>query len=273
MGNSNMLQQPSPLWRMLFRPMLAISLILHGLVLVIPIPERDAASEPEEPEVAEEAIRLSSFMPPPSQPTPTPQVSSPPSPAALPTPVAVSPPLPSPSAIAPTQPPPSASPTPEASPEATPEATPATPQPEQTAASPEPSPQPFDPQLSQQLFLENFQDIEGEVPIAPGPNVIDQPLMFFTSEEPDAEPVSGIRELRWVNDRDPEDVYASLEQSYAQNGNTFRKIESGYGGGSLYALQSPEGEPFLYLNLVPGRGGASTIIAVWDHDPNASPAQ
>lgn len=93
---------PTPV-RMLIRPMLYVSLGLHGLFLLIPIasnsPSNSAAEEPEE------RVALSQLAPSPSpsptlptpQPTPSPTVQSSPTPAPVPSPtLTVRPPSPTP---------------------------------------------------------------------------------------------------------------------------------------------------------------------------------
>lgn len=150
---------PTPV-RMLIRPMLYVSLSLHGLFLLIPIasnsPPNSSAEEPEE------RVAISQLAPSPSpsptvqtpKPTPSPTVQTPPTLAPVPSPIlTVQPPSPTPKRPSPPLPPPEAiapEPTPTPQVEETPdpflgqelfETPEPTPSPE-VAQSPEPTPTP-----------------------------------------------------------------------------------------------------------------------------------
>lgn len=251
--------------------MLAISLLLHGAFLFMPLP---TAPEPplDAEEIEEEPVELSleSLIAPPPAPGPSPQAAAP-QPAATVTAT----PAPVPQAQPVYTPPPQATPEPSpveqrsAGEKPTVDATPA----EAAEAAPPAVPEesPFDPLPLQEAFASNLNGLDGDLTaqgIAPSPITFEEPEQFFASRSVGAEPLPGIHQMRWLNDRRPADVSTELQQRYAGSDMTFVEVPEGYGGGELFAIQNSEGQIFFYLNIVPGKGGASTVLVVWGHNPN-----
>jgi hypothetical protein len=259
-------------WKVLYHPMLAVSLMIHGTFLFMPLPP---ASEPliEIEELEPEPIELSleSLLAPPPAP-------SPPPPEPEPSPVAVAPPIPQEPPVY-TPPPPPAEPESEALPsieESEPEEAIAPEPPGESSAEPLPADSLFDPLPFQTAFTSNLDGMRGDLSaqnIPPAPNTIDNPDLFFTSRALTADPLPGIHQMRWFNDRRPSDVSAELQQRYAGTDMVFVEVPGGYGGGELFEIQNPEGQPFFYLNVVPGKGGVSTVLVIWAHDPTNPPSE
>lgn len=253
-----------------FHPMLVLSLLLHGAFLFVPLPT-PSEPVPEAEELEEEPVELSleSLIAPPPAPSPSPQP-APPQPAAT---VTVTP-APVPQAQPIYTPPPQAQPqpTPEAAAPAAVPTVEANPAAEAVAAEPAPvEDSPFDPLPLQAAFASGLEGMDGDLTaqgIAPSPITFAEPEQFFTSRSVSADPLPGIHQMRWLNDRRAEDVSTELQQRYAGSEMTFVEVPGGYGGGQLFAIQNPEGQTFFYLNIVPGKGGASTVLVVWGHNPN-----
>lgn len=258
-------------WRFLYHPMLAMSLLLHGVVLALPMAPDTPVEEPEPEETVEltqlpPVINLTApAAPKPVQPVPRPspiQRTAAPAPVdrprtnPVPNPEPTPSPEPSPSASAEPSPTPSSIPSPNVSP----------------APVETPAPLAFDPQAPRQQFLDNLQGVQGNIGLQPFPGVFDDPLQFYTSDASDAPLVPGIASMQWFNDMRAEEAFTSIEQTYGQQGITFADIGE-YGGGRVYAMNNGEGQTFGYLNLVPGKGGASTVVVTWEFDPNSPPPE
>lgn len=246
-----------------YRPMLFLSLVVHGLVLAIPgQPEPEVVSEPE----PEEEIQVS-MLPQTAEPPPEPVAAEPP-PTPTPPPPAAAPPPSRPTAVPQPAPVSAAPPTnPAPAPEAEAEAEPAP-----TVEAAAPTPPAFDPQVPRQQFVSSFSEraIAGDITDViglPQPTMLEQPQLYFSSQTNDATPVEGIGSMRWINDKKPDQVYVSLQERY-EGEFTFVEEPEGYGGGVLYQVKTMDGETFGYINLLLGTGGASTIMVLWDHNPN-----
>jgi len=225
-----------------------MSVALHALILAIPLPSTPEAKPEEKPE---ESVQLSSLV---ASPTPKPAASpvakkaapKPPTKAAstVPVPIARSRPVPNP--VAPR----------------TPAATPA------PTASVSPSPE-FDSSAAQADFQESLSKIPGAIESPPSPRVFRQPDDFYSPGE-DEELLAGIIKMQWVNDMPAASVLAELQESARLRGFTFDSIGD-YGGGQVYELKTAEGETIYFVNVVPGKGGASTVVVTWEYDPNSPP--
>ncbi len=233
----------SVIQRFLYPGVVVASVAVHSIVLMLPM-----ASSPEAPPEEEEVdiVQLAPLVKaPPTPPTPSPAPSAI-APSPRPTqPAASRPRTTSVAAAAPTPP----APTPAVSP--VPAETPAV---------------PFDPSAYQDQFFAGMQGIQGNIGVQPYPGAVDEPLAFFNSAENDGVPLPGIIGMQWFNDRKPDEVYPALESSY-QGSLTFNALGD-YGGGALYEAKTSTNETAFFLNIVPGRGGASTIVVTWSHNPN-----
>lgn len=239
--------------------MLLMSVALHVLVLAIPMPSPSEAP-PEAEMEPEENIQLSSLVASPKPKSVASPVAKQATPAAPPKPASS---LPAP--IARPQPNPVPKPLP-LTPSPAPVMAAAIPTP---AASVSPTP-PFDPSPLQADLQASLQDTEGNTGLAPFPGVFAQPLKFYGSEEPDAEPLPGIANMQWFNNLRAESVFAKLQQNYQPRGFTFNSIGE-YGGGQVYELKTSEGQTVNFINVVPGKGGISTVVITWNYDPNSPP--
>lgn len=289
-------QKTSP-WKILYRPMLAASLALHGLALMLPIP---ATPEPVAEETTEEeTIDLAALdalveNPSPSLPSPssTPE-------AIIPTPF--SPPIPTPAAIVPAPVPatvPATVPLPEPTPALTPEATPtatATPTPAATA-TPETTPTPTQaaapvPQAFQSLTPEQLQQLrdflaQREAAEASTAGAIGQTAraaqqtsincglfenyaqLFFddcgsSGMEPQRKPSIFAVEVVPVQRRNR--VLAYYQETFPNY--TFEPIATPYADGEVYAMML-NSNPVLYLNVVSvGLRGSTKIAVLWLNNP------
>ncbi|HEY9648502.1 MAG TPA: hypothetical protein V6C88_19135 [Chroococcidiopsis sp.] len=234
----------SVIQRFLYPGVVLGSVVVHSVVLMLPM-----ASSPEAPPEEEEEVDIVQLAPlvkaPPTPPTPSP----------------------APSAIAPSPrpTPAAATPRPQTTPIAAATPTPPAPTPSVSPAPSETPAVPFDPSAYQDQFFAGMQGIQGNIGVQPYPGAVDEPLAFFTSAENDGVPLPGIVGMQWFNDRKPDEVYPSLERSY-QGSLTFNPLGD-YGGGSLYEAKTPTNDTAFFLNIVPGRGGASTIVVTWSHNP------
>lgn len=266
------------LLKFIANPMLAFSLVLHGLLLMAPLPpEPQAASQPE-PE-PEEEVKLSSISslkvaPPPSpvpQPLPTPKpILRPAVPrpaAALPRPVAPQPvPTPLPTPVASPTPVAAATPAPSPSPVPTPMVTPS----------------PTAPLAQGSLQSSAIQGV-GQVSAAQFYTNFPDPSSFFTAESlaqadatfsapvpVDPVPVDGITNMTRLEriglDQAFNDV---LPQMYP--GATFAKVGT-YGGGDLYEVR--QGGSVGYVVLVKEKGlSLATFIVEWNRNPSQVASQ
>ncbi|MBE9179059.1 hypothetical protein IQ268_10850 [Oculatella sp. LEGE 06141] len=263
--SSSVLQQSEPLWRLFYRPMFAISLVLHAFVLMVPFP-----SEPEpvaESEV-EETVNLASLAAlnrpaptPPPQASPLPSPIPPPTPQATPAPVTAIAPLP-----APLLPNPVSNPNPEPSPEASPTET--------TATVSDPVPELTPDPVVEEPFADFFAQFQGNLQGLGSVEGLGIPVEFFAEPEAffaadslqrgsEPEPLAGNENVLWFSLKRPAQVYDQLQQVFADY--TFSPIGN-YGGGDLY--EATQGDRTFYLSLVPGNSSINTFAVFWSRDPN-----
>lgn len=137
--------------------------------------------------------------------------------------------------------------------------------------APEETPANFDPSALQEELQASLQGIQGSTGLQPFPGVFRDPESFYVSEDPE-ELMPGIRSMQWFNDLRAEEVFSRLQENYGTRGFTFEEIGQ-YGGGRVYELKTPEGEVVDIVNVVPGKGNASTVVITWEADPNAPAAE
>lgn len=263
------------LLKFLYHPMVALSLALHGLLLVAPFPsgpQPQPEAEPKAEAEAEAEVQISSLksLTRPAPPSPLPS----PKPMPLASPV-VRPSAPRPPVLQP--PPPAPPPTPIATPAPVTTPTPITPPTPLIAATPTPLPE----EQELQDFLGQFQSNLGGVGAAETAGLgipyylFQQPELFFTPEsltEADsagADPIrqEGIDDILWASRKRPDAVYQELQTLFA--GFTFAEAGE-YGGGSLY--QVTKGSTVRFLNLVQSTDRTATFVVIWNRNPNTPTA-
>ncbi|MEB3357446.1 MAG: hypothetical protein VKK04_12030 [Synechococcales bacterium] len=266
-----------PMWlRVLVHPMLYISLLVHGLVFAIP-----GSPEEEIPENIEEEEEIQITMLPavvePEPEIPVEELPAEPPPAAETLPQA---------AVPPPQPPPQPAPQQQQAPP------PEEPEPEPEEELPElPSAPAFDPTPYRSLFSDQVASLEQSVDFGDRvlePRLWKEPEQFFVNDangEPQLRP--GIIQIpQWLNDVRPENIRPE-RSGEAQAGEritdqiiylgslfdpsiTVRRAGD-YGGGPLFEVVSPEGEPVMYINAVQAKSGPSTFLIMWSFNPNSPP--
>ncbi|MEO1211668.1 MAG: hypothetical protein AAFX78_19395 [Cyanobacteria bacterium J06638_20] len=274
-------ERQSASWVKFFRPMLLISILLHGLVLMVPVSSEEVLEEEEMEEVEEEVeleeedmIGLSALQAPPPEPSPTPVATPAPTPAFTPIPQA--------------NPAPAPQPTPEATPEPTPEATP-TPDETEYAAGGGEDGEPVE-DLTQEIAAArtelsgSFGEMGSNTGFAP-------PLSYFRGTEtayfsdPDqarndtrnsAYWVDGIIGIDWHDGGDnqglplrAEELIARLESQFAQQQMTMQLVGE-YGEGDLYEVADAE-KTLMFLNIFPAPGNSSVVVVQWERNPNLPP--
>ncbi|UZQ53391.1 hypothetical protein OOK60_12870 [Trichothermofontia sichuanensis B231] len=269
-GNvSSLFRQQQALWRLLYRPMLVISLVLHGAVLAVRLPTEPPPPPEPAPSPSPTLSRITSLTPPAPKPKvtskPKPQPSGSRSVSASGSTIAPASPKPQPSPIA-TQP--SAAPTP----------TPASPEPLTPKASPAASLAELEtggPAEAVDEFLGQLQQGISQVDAVEGQGIpyflFEQPEQFFTAESLQASettgqaptPLAGIEDILWASRQRPEQIYASLQNQFA--GFTFTE-QPEYGGGTLYAVQ--KGNTTRYISLVRARDKTATFVVIWKQNPH-----
>lgn len=261
------------IWKFVAHPMVAVSLALHGILLMAPLPPQPQAEPEPEPEPEEVQISsLKSLTRTAPQPTPTPKA-APPTPKPLPKPpvqsVAPRPPAPRPAPPPPPAPSPAPTPTPLATP--TPAPTPLV----------EVSPSPPTEEQELQDFLGQFQgSISGvgadeTAGLGIPYYLFQQPELFFTSDSlaaadsSGADPirVEGIDDILWASRKRPDAVYQELQTLFA--GFTFTEAGE-YGGGPLYQIS--KGSTVRFINLIQSTDRTATFVVVWNRDPNVPAA-
>lgn len=260
-------QDSLSLWRFIFAPMLLVSLVLHGVMLTIPLPESTSKPMPTpSPQKTEQVkvAKLAALIPPKPKPKlppkPTPKLVKP------------RPKLQQPKPQQPPLPPPVPPPVVKASPPPAP------------VSEPSPKPAPEDPPPSQadqefQDFFGQFQENLGTV----GANdaelgipyyLFAQPELFFTAEslaaseatQAQPETLAGVENILWISLRRPDDLYEELQALY--EGFTFTEANE-YGGGTVYKVN--KGKTTRFINLVRAKDKTATFVVIWHHDPNTRP--
>ncbi len=262
-------KQHHALWRMIYRPMLVISLAVHGAVLAVRLPAEPPPPPEPEPSPSPTLSRITSLTPPAPKPKasskPKPQPSRSRSVSSVGSTIAPAAPKPQPSPFA-TQP--SATPTP----------TPASPEPLTPEASPTASlaePETGTPAEAADEFLGQLQQGIGQVDAVEGQGtpyfLFEQPEQFFTAESlqaseatgQDPTPLAGIEDILWASRQRPEQVYTSLQDQFA--GFTFTE-QPEYGGSTLYAVK--KGNTTRYISLVRATDKTATFVVIWKQDPH-----
>ncbi len=253
--------------RFLYSPMVMMSLLLHGLFLMAPLPPRPEA-KPEPPEPQEEAVKLSSISSLKIAPKPSPAL------AASPIPQIKRPPLMRPVAARHLPPRPVPAPALAPSPVASPSPLAAAPSPVSPSPSPlsSPLPSPSAP-LSQAALQSSTVAGVGQASAAQFYSFFPDPSAFFTPESlqaadtdlTDPIPVDGITNMTRLERIDltqARDTY--LPQMYA--GATFSQIGT-YGGGDLYEVRQANSVGYVVLIKEKSLGLASYIVE-WNRNPN-----
>ncbi|PIG94627.1 hypothetical protein [Gloeocapsopsis sp. IPPAS B-1203] len=270
MNQSSLSKKLPPVLQILYRPMLFISLALHGIFLTLPMPQPTKSQVEQKPQ--NEELEITQLLAPPKKPSPqsslqttrpqrqlpqpnpkiTPSISQPkPTPSISPTPQATLSPTPTPLA----------SPTPLPSPEVSPTLEPTS---EPTI---EASPNVSDDNVAE--FQNLFGEVAGEVAedLGVDPSYFAQPELFFTpeslaTEEPQQK--QEIARIKWISLKTPEQVFTEIEPQLQSSGMEV-SIQGEYGGGNVYKIQ--KGNFITYLNLVHTATSIGTMIVVWNSDP------
>ncbi|XHX80325.1 MAG: hypothetical protein RBJ76_10470 [Stenomitos frigidus ULC029] len=253
-----------PFLKALFRPMLAVALGIHGLLLFVPLsPEKKELPEPTEKPV--KISRLSNqkvpIKPKPKVAAPKPVVKRNVTPP--PTLVVKATPTPSP---APSPDSATSSPSPSATPPATPPAAPvdSTPSSDPEAAA---FAGPLDAITRRRPDTDGVEkDLpvrETSVPI--GSFLFGDPTLFFTDPDNDiVKPgVSAVEFLGTLNDLDAA-LKEDIEPAYTGNGFTFTKVGE-YGEGPVYAVKKDD--LTRYLNFVLNKSKTGILVVVWKKSP------
>jgi len=269
----------NPLLKFVYNPMVMMSVFLHGLLLMMPLPAKPPA-EPEkkvEPPKPEEAVKLSSVSSLKIAPKPA---ASPLSPKALVKPTIkplARPPVRPVSAARPLPPPakplPSVMPSPVAVAPSPVVPSPAAP----VAANPAPSPvEPAVP-LSQGQLQSSAGAGVGQASAAQFYSSFPEPAAFFTAESlqqaeanlTDPVPVDGVTNMTRVELKDVAQVKAeNLPQMYP--GASFTQIGS-YGGGDVYEVRQANSVGYVVL-VKEASLSKATYIVEWNRDPNSAQA-
>jgi hypothetical protein len=274
MGSALNVQQPQQLsaWRFFYRPMLVFSLLLHGLVLLLPLPSQPEVA-PEEEEAEIQIMELAPLIEAPPPPSPEPEAAPTPKPPPAPAPVAAAPvPVPQ------SQPNPVPNPNPEPTPTETSDTSEALPDLEAEVTDEETTETTISAEEQEfQDFLGEFQTgLEG-LGAAEAANVgipyynFPQPEAFFTADSiTAADSGSGDPALQqgadtfiWASRRRPSDVFSALQERFA--GFEISPMTE-YGGGELYEVK--KGDTIRYISLVRAKDRTATFVVIWSRDPN-----
>jgi len=280
--------RPSSPWLTLFHPMLLVSLLLHGAFMMMPVAsttpvveEEVVEEEMEEPE--EEAIALSALQ---ATPKPTPKASPKPIPTPSPTFTPIQRVNPNPTPVPEVVVSPSPEPTPEA--EASPEAE-AEPEEEVTdvaatgeeAGGEEESTEVVDEDVaaSRTALVDSLGTMEGVLTYGPPPSYFEPLNAYFTADPRDTKDstywVDGLIGIDWYNAGTPETVrpdavVSRLQSQFEAGGAIMQELPDGYANTRLFEV-SKDGQPLLYLNIVPAPGRSSTVVVQWNRNPNLPP--
>jgi hypothetical protein len=267
------------LGRLVYHPMLYLSIGLHVGLLMLHIPgTTDSSKSSETEENQEEEVDLTALLSQAQTVTPTPKASASAKPSPTPTPTATPllnsklPPIPEPTPI-PT-PTPKATPIPQAT--ATPQQIP-TPSPQPgpspqapTTSEPTPEPSPSPTTIGEVTVDDNFLAQLGQVlreisketlPAGISPySIIRQKNAFYVDP---ATPQPGIRDISMITQRTPEYVSSEIQSRFETY---IFKLEGQYGGGDLYQVKKDD-RVYCYLSLV--KTSSLTIFAIWLKNPNS----
>ncbi|HEY9737045.1 MAG TPA: hypothetical protein V6D06_12205 [Trichocoleus sp.] len=263
--SSKLISQPKPLSRWVVGPLFVISIVLHGLLLVAPLPSgptvapEEAVEEDSSEEQIVDILSIASpsapapeAAPPPSQPPPaaapppTPRAAAPVNPDRLPPP-SEAPPIetvePGDDFNAPVDPPAQ-----ESSGEAAFDFTGAR--------------NDFMVNLGNGIGLTNYTSALG----LPARSNFRDPAtadLFLSNPDSSASPPPGARDAQWL-DKEPDSVLAQLVNTYSAAGVNFSELAP-YAGERFFVALTPDNQPFLYLSMVRLQG--STLLVIWDTPP------
>lgn len=254
-----------PVLKALFRPMLALALGIHGVLLFVPLsPEKKELPAPTEKPV--KISRLSNQKVT-VKPKPKPKVS-------VPKPVVKRNVTPPPTLVVKATPTPSPAPssdsaTPAPKPSATPFATP----PAASDSTPSSDPEAAAFAIPLDAITRRRPDTDGvekDLPVRdadfePGSFFFRDPTLFFTDPDKDiGKPgVSGIEFLGTLNDVEVA-LKEDIEPAYTNNGFTFTKVGE-YGEGPVYEVKKDD--LTRYLNFVLNKTKTGILVVVWKKSP------
>jgi hypothetical protein len=256
---------------LLVHPMLYLSILLHGGLLLIPAtPEKKAE---EKPEKKPDEISLTSLKPiAPTKLKPKAPVKvavKPPIAPRIPVPANRVPPLALPKPAAPPPPKPAAAPA---------AAKPAAPAPEaQPTTQPSTLPTPpveadYSAQFANALpGMTNSETASLGIPCA----LFAQPESFFTpaslqnclttGADPEWIASPSVAAFAWETRKKPDEVQTKLKAQFA--GFSFTAIGQ-YGGGALFEVK--QGATARYVNILSTKDGTGTLVIIWDGNPSAA---
>lgn len=270
--------------------MLLASLILHGLILMVPVSSEEEVVEEEiEEEEPEDLIGLSALQPASPDPEPEPEAAAP---TPAPSPVAAAP---APTRQTPVRNQDLAPPTTQTTPSPTPTDSPSPETISATTPTPETSPTaptgPTTEEINQARTA--LSDGVGGLPYIAPPVLIDPdrfvPMSAYAAGET-LDPQdpntwqSGIIGIDLHNEGQPDQIRPNvvierLRDSLETLGATMTELPGGYPAGHpdrtrLFEVVK-DGSPIMYINVIPGDGGYergnSTIVVQWSRNPNLPP--
>jgi len=254
-----------------YASMLLVSLGVHALLLVLPIPQK-SWQPPQSLQPERSPVKITSLVAPQQSSTAVRPV-SPPRPVPKPTQLKEQPDrkrVAQPKTTEPVQLPTQAIALPRPTPKATPTATPNPNQPPvSTEVVPTPQPTLTAPDAATELFGDLGSDDRPSESSDPSvaPDLFTNPDLFFDLASLPTQPQlkSEILRATWVAAKTPTQVYIEILVRQGQSQN-FQVSERGiYSQGTVYEVK--QGENTWYFNLVPTRQ-AGTAIVVWKRDPS-----
>ncbi|MBE9078536.1 hypothetical protein IQ241_14735, partial [Romeria aff. gracilis LEGE 07310] len=143
----------------------------------------------------------------------------------------------------------------------------------QTTAPPTQPPPAFDTPAARSQLSGSFGNLSGALPIEVRPAALPNPQkpFFFqpdasgqvTNNSPRLDKIAG---MQLLNDRRPDEIIPEALQAAANSQLTLNEVGD-YGSGRLYQLVADDGTEAGFLNIVPGGGGISTLLVLWESDP------
>lgn len=263
--------QPSA-WQFLFRPMLLVSLGIHGLLLIIPVPSPvpSEAAKPE-PSPKLEKVEISELLAPTSSPSPKPSPkksstkkaskSTSKKAASAPRKQVASRPSGSKSQSSQTAKQTSGVTTRAGSTTDFDSTSGAEKDGAETSDSKNEAPEGFGDLFGGKLAGEVDEKLIDS-------NVFEKPESFYTKTGNKPETKPGVKKIKWISLKRPDDVLAELKPQLQGKGIQVT-TQGNYGGGTVYQVK--KGKAARYINLVPAKSTSiGTLIVVWSRNPNAS---
>lgn len=254
-----------PALQILNRPMLLISLGLHGLFLLMPTPWQPPAETLKPEPQPEETVKVSDLLGSNSPPSPKPS----PKASKLTSKKAASTPR---QQVASRRSVPQSQPSRSKQISKPAAATEPTTNPESTSKTDEERAETATSAAEAEEFQKLFGKLEGEVDEKLiDPNVFEKPESFYTEESLNAggepERKSGVDRIKWISLKEPDVVLDELKPQLKSIG-IEPTTQGEYGGGTVYQVK--KGSSVRYINLVPTKGSIGTLVIVWNRDPNLS---